>query len=95
MNGDLERINMYVIKMQYRVYNNSDSLSFIELTLSEDLKWYAATNDAASFHSPSAAVEYAKRCKVVENRGQLGSDSMPYIVGPKGGKYSIFTGRIS
>ena len=83
---------MYVIKALFRIDSNSYTLA--EFTLTEDYKWAIATNKSFQFPSVHCAIQFAKTKQIVENRPRLGSDSMPYIVGPKSGRYSIFNGRL-
>lgn len=54
-------------------------------------QWYDATN--FTFNSIDHAVQWSKLHEVVKNRPKLGSDTCPYIIGPRGGIYSIFSGK--
>lgn len=81
----------YTIKALYRIDSNAYTLA--EFTLTQDNKWALATNTPQRFQTIGQARRYAEKHKIVENRPRLGSDSCPYIVGPKGGKYSIFGGK--
>lgn len=68
--------------------------SLILATLGTDLSWYIATNVPALFKTVKQAVQFAEKNKIVENRRFLGTDTCPFIVGPRFGTYSIFSGRI-
>ena len=77
----------YAIAMNYSEnHGRTVQLKFLSID-----KWVDAT--CFSFTSPYIAAQFAKNNKVVENRPRLGSDSCPYIIGPKGGIYSIVTGN--
>lgn len=76
---------MYTIKAMLK-YN--DSLA--TYTLSDGAKWFIASNSVIEFRTISEARAYARTNKIVENRPQLGSDSVPFIRGPRGGRHSIF-----
>lgn len=54
-------------------------------------QWYPGTN--FTFNSVDHALQWAKLYNVVRERPKLGSDTCPYIIGPRGGIYSIFTGK--
>ena len=81
----------YVIKA--RLPYKGDMLSLVESTLSTSNEFMIATSSASYFNSPASAAAYAKKHCIVENRTRLGGDTCPYIVGPRGGTYSIFSGE--
>jgi len=83
---------MYVIKALFRVDPNAYTVQ--EFVLNKESQWVIATGDAIMFYNVESAVNFAKGSKIIESLSRLGSGSMPYIVGPRGGKYSIFTGRL-
>ncbi len=82
--------NKYLIIANQRVYKTTD-ITFLEVILTKGLKWAVATNEAITFHSVNNAVYFYKTHNVTGP--QLGTDGMPYIEGPRGGKYSIFSGK--
>lgn len=79
-------MKMYVIKSTFK---NGSDYSFSEYTLGEDLKWYLACNRPAGFQTVGQARNFATKHRITETRPVLGSDSLPYIVGPKGGKTKL------
>lgn len=77
----------YTIKANRRV----QPLSFTEVILNTKNEWCEATNEPREFMSPHAAKWFIHKYKI--SGPQLASDGMPMIIGPKGGRYSIFTGE--
>jgi hypothetical protein len=72
-------------------YNEHTENGAVKKYLTSKDTWSSCAN--FTFKSAKQAMIYAKEYKIVENRPKLGSDSMPFIVGPKGGIYSIFSGE--
>lgn len=62
----------------------------VEHVLGENNRWYAAANRIQAFQTIDQARRYIEKHRIVENRPTLGTESCPYIVGPKGGRYSVF-----
>jgi hypothetical protein len=88
----------YIIKALSRYYPSEvKSISYIEIYFHADsnneTRWIRS-GSAEKFYTVKHAVEYAKNNKAVEKRPTLGADTMPWIEGPRGGRYSIFTGRL-
>lgn len=77
---------MYTIKATFR---NGSEHSFSEYTLGEDFKWYLACSRPAGFQTVGQARRFANQYRIIENRPDLGSDTRPYIVGPRGRKTKI------
>jgi hypothetical protein len=76
----------YIIQAYFR---NGDKGRCL-YTLGIDGEWYLACNKPLRSSSVQSARNWAKTRKVVENRPQLGSDTCPFITGPRGGRHSIF-----
>jgi hypothetical protein len=76
----------YIIQAYFK--NETGSLTLY--TLGIDKKWYSACNLPVRSYSVKTARHWAKENKIVENRPQLGSDTCPFITGPRGGRHSIF-----
>ncbi len=74
----------YTVRALLRVY---PGLTFIEQVLGQDNQWYTATNQPQRFQTIGQARRYVAEHRIVENRPQLGSDSCPYIIGPRSGRH--------
>ena len=75
----------YVIQAYFRVDGGMGLF-----TLGIDKQWYRACNKPINSYSLKTARHWAKENKIVETRPQLGSDTVPFITGPRGGRHSIF-----
>jgi hypothetical protein len=78
-------MSSYVIQAYFRVDGGMGLF-----TLGIDKKWYSACNLPVRSYSVKTARHWANENKIVENRPQLGSDTVPFITGPRGGRHSIF-----
>lgn len=81
-------MNQYIIKSNSQYLGEN---SFVSSFLTPD-GWMIAANSCLKFPSVQAAVRYLENNKITGVR--CGTDSMPYIVGPKGGTYSPYSGRL-
>lgn len=82
----------YVIKANKRVYKQQGLiLTFVEVILNRNHEWVIATAEPITLESVDAAVRYINWNKI--KGPACGTDHMPRIVGPRGGVYSVYSGR--